>query len=192
MNPNSDLLFIGSSHFNKFHFFGGKLLKTNSHTKIGQVKIISLPGRYLGTAEIELIIDHISCYKGSKLLIILMLSCNFLRKYPENIKEIFENHCELIEKLKAFDCVKILLCGSLPCPRTISFTKRPFRELDSKFQSLAGTLETKALFFDTARLFTNINGTLKVELFEDGLHLNKNGADILITKLHEFIIAHLD
>ena len=69
MSPKTDLLFIGSSHFNSQHNFGGKLLKTNSHTNIGQVKIISLPGRYLGTAEIESIIDHISCYKGSKLLL---------------------------------------------------------------------------------------------------------------------------
>ncbi len=192
MSSKTDLLFFGSSHFNSRHNFGGKLLQTNSNPNIGQIKIISYPGKYLGKAEIESIIDHILCYKGSKLMIILMLSCNFLRKYPEKIKEIFENHCELIEKLKPFSFVKILLCGSIPSPRTVSFTEKPFQELDSKFQILAGTLGTKALFFDTAKLFTNINGTLRLELFKDGLHLNREGADILNTHLHDFITDYLN
>jgi hypothetical protein len=86
MSPKTDLLFIGSSHFNNYHNFEGKLLETNSHPKIGQTKVISWPGKYLGNKEISAIIDHVSCYNGDKLLVVLMISCNFLRKYPENIK----------------------------------------------------------------------------------------------------------
>jgi hypothetical protein len=62
MNPKSDLLFIGSSHFSSYHYFGGEKLKTNFHFKIGQIKFISLPGKYLGGKEISTINDQVSCY----------------------------------------------------------------------------------------------------------------------------------
>lgn len=190
MTSKTDILFVGSSHFGSHHGFKGPLVRSNSHPKIGQARVISLSGGFLDKIKIRLVKEQaLFLHNNTPLLIVLMMSCNFLRKFPNQVEEIYQTHCDLLSDLWAFNNIKVILCGCIPSPRTHYYTQEPFNTLDRMFESLAAAQSPKIRFFNTAELFTRgVSHKLRHDLYKDNLHLNKLGSSILVGRLHEFIV----
>lgn len=183
----TDYLLLGSSHFSERHHFKKQFLEERKDDRIGDITISSVSGGHLTQRSIDFALDFVYQRRHRPLIIIVMLACNAVRQNIPN-NRIMQRHARLLECLKNYSHVRVVLCGLIPCPRTDPWTKKTFKDLNLNMKSLASG---GASFFNTARFFVH-EGQIKTYLFKDGLHLNKEGSHLLVSRLHVFLERMLD
>ena len=184
--PSVKLLYIGSSHFSNHRHFKPLVDDLRQGNAIKDVTISALPGGSLDTHVINMAYNYVKNSSTYQVLIILMMACNAIRKKP-NSHTMEEMHNKLFSTLKEFTNVTYLLCGCIPSPRGINFNISAYHNFDKFLFETAKESPGQVYFFDTANLFYGKQG-LKTFMFNrDGIHLNKEGAHILVMTLHFFI-----
>ena len=194
MNAKLNIMYVGSSHFSPRRHFGNHLQGPYWSPRIGKMLTLFGIGSYLEKKFMKQIMHEIREHfpKDCTLIVAVMLSCNWLRSHPEDLDSIYQAHVTLISKLWDLTHVRLVICGNLPCPKTHHYTKIPFRRLDGMLRKLQESHTPKMKFFDTAPFFMENehrkNEKIKHYLFEDRLHLNNAGADLLSRELNHFIL----
>ena len=186
MNPKTNLLLVGSSHFSVHRNFKHQFEHMYQGPEVGDVTVAAYPGKSLNLHFIGSIMDHIHKlkYQGRPLLIAIMFACNGVRANPDR-NNMIPLHDHLVERLKEERQVKLILCGLIPS-KDISLQKK-FTNVNKALYKLSTDNPEMALFFDTASLFCGVEGYRHCPLANDGVHLAPTGAAILVAALHFFI-----
>ena len=190
-----NIFYAGSSHFSQYRNFVGETMRSNYHPRVNKVLTMFGSGAYLEDIFTKKIMDTITEFPTNQtLVIVVMLSCNWVRARPTDVDFIYQAHCTLLDLLGPLNHTRLLIAGLLPCPRTHWYTRAPFQDLDARFSALASIQGPKVKFFNTAQFFTKQGsrdkGQIKNYLFGDRLHLNEAGGDVLTRELHLFILEN--
>ena len=186
-DPETELLFLGSSHFSQRRKFKPLLQDVKMPLSISNVRISACPGGFLNQTVINLAHDHVrKYYPYSQVLIIIMLACNGIRHDPkENKMEAM--HRKLVKTLEVYETVRFVFCGCIPSPFKLHEYLSGYMNFSKFAFNMHNDNKDKVYFFDTANIFYRKKG-LKHFLFDpDGVHLNREGAHLLVMILHSFI-----
>ena len=186
MNPKTNLLLLGSSHFAAHRHFKDHFENLYHGPEVGSVTVTAHPGKSLDLIFIERVcvqIDNLK-HQGRPLILVVMFACNGVRANPTN-HSMVALHDHLLHRLKSDDHVKVVLCGLVPSKDPALQEK--FTEMDRAFYKLTTDYPSSALFFDTASIFATKRGYEYSPLCRDGVHLTPGGASLLVTSLHFFI-----
>ena len=183
----------GSSHFAERHHFMTPFINYQHQSpRIKDIQVHSISGGYLDQSWIKDMKRFVRSQKrDQQILFVVMLACNAVRRDPTDIKPILRAHDQMIIAFRHRWNVRIILCGTIPSPRSDPRTRIPFTRLNESFQDLASESPRSVRYFPTAPLFMK-DGQIDSSLFSDRLHLTVRGAHKLIVALHEFIYECLD
>ena len=186
MNPKTNLLLVGSSHFAAHRNFKNHFEKLYHGPEVGSVIVSAHPGKSLNLDFIEHIFSQIENRKhqGRPLIIVVMFACNGVRSAPTN-HAMVPLHAHLLRRLQTENHIKVILCGLIPS-KNLSLQEK-FTDTDRAFHRLTADYPSSTLFFDTASLFGTQQGYKYSPLCRDGVHLTPEGANVLVTTLHFFI-----
>ena len=186
-NPKTELLFLGSSHFSQRRKFKTLLQDVRMPLSITNVRISSCPGGFLNQKVINLAHDHVrKSYPYTQVLIVIMLACNGIRHDPKN-NNMEAMHKKLVKTLGVYETVRFVFCGCIPSPFKLQDYGSGYMSFNKFAFNFHKENKDKVYFFDTADLFYGKKG-LKQFLFDlDGVHLNREGAHLLVMTLHTFI-----
>ena len=208
MKGKVDLLLMGSSHFSPHHFFEKAFLESCSDREIGDIVIKASPGRFLNPPHVRLMTDYVEKLDPIQSLIInIMMSCNAICRY-HHAHDMVSTHLRVIKSMEKHANVRIILCGSIPevksHPAKYDRVDSILYDLDQNFRIIANAHPSNTMFFDTASIlrYRSVVGTnfdtkqvlnyenmqgVKTFLYQDKIHLNRLGANVLATSIHFFL-----
>jgi lysophospholipase L1-like esterase len=136
---------------------------------------------------VDEIIKDIEDDRGQRQLMIVILGSNNLRRGLQRPEELMPLFRRIVEKVAATPQCHLVLSSIVPCPKT----GEVFDVANDLIKSLANAYKNHCTFYDnlTKRLVDK-NGGFQCHLFKrDELHLNNDGAKVIATGIHNFIMT---
>ena len=170
------------SHGTDYHHLPAILLslfRGTNFSRFSAPEIDALGGRKITPNIVGKIIGDMNLRSGSgqPQVHVVFLGSNNIRR-GSNPQEIIPLLRRIADHAIKMCHTHVVFCAALPGIENDHILKSKFMTLNSMIKQLSKEFRSKCSFLNLAKRFTSF-GQVKVELYDDGIHLNHEGAQLL-------------